>query len=109
MLKKVRKEIITMIEERIAKNEERLDAACASIKNLENALDEFVALKKEIALLNRYYGSKNWFSDKEAYESGKIPKIKAGVLSEDAVWNMNEDIKELMKRMRKVEKENLKK
>ena len=85
--------------ERITKNEERLDSALLCLKNLENALKEFGRNRKNIELLNKYYGSKNWFKDKEAYENNMISKIKAGVLSEDAVWNMNENISEIISEM----------
>ena len=88
--------------ERIIKNEERLDNITTSINNLEKALEDFKKNKKDLNLLNKYYGSKNWFNDKDDYESNKIPKIKAGVLSEDAVWNMNEDIKELIIEMQSI-------
>lgn len=86
--------------DRITKNEKRLDDILQSIKNLEEALSAFKEKKNDIDLLNRYYGSDNWFKDKEAYENNKIPKIKAGVLSEDTVWNMNEDINDLMEEMK---------
>ena len=33
-----------------------------------------------------------------------VPKLKAGVLSEDAVWNMNDDIKELILEMKSIVK-----
>lgn len=91
--------------DRISKNEERLDNITKSIKQLEKALYDFKAHKKDINLLNKYYGSDSWFKDKEAYEQNKIPKIKAGVLSEDAVWNMNEDIKALLDEMKLIIKE----
>ena len=91
--------------ERIIKNEERLDNITTSINNLEKALEDFKKNKKDLNLLNKYYGSKNWFNDKDDYESNKIPKIKAGVLSEDAVWNMNEDIKELIIEMQSIVEE----
>jgi hypothetical protein len=88
--------------ERITKNEERLDRISLNIKKLEKAFDEFKSNKKDLYLLNKYYGSKNWFKDKKSYEEEKTPRIKAGVLSEDAVWNMNEDITDLMKEMTKI-------
>ena len=90
--------------DRIRKNEERLDNINDCIKNVENALEEFKKNKKSINMLNKYYGSNNWFKDKEAYENNEIPKIKAGVLSEDAVWNMNDDIKELILEMKSIVK-----
>ena len=88
--------------DRIKKNEERLDAALETVKKLEEAIELYKQNKKDISLLNKYYGSKNWFNDKKALEEGKIPKIKAGVLSEDAVWNMNEDLNSALKEMKKI-------
>ena len=90
------------MKERIIKNEERLDNILNCIKLLEEALTNFNSNKKNIVLLNKYYGSKNWFKDKESFEKGIIQNVKAGVLSEDAVWNMNEDIKDLLKQMKKI-------
>lgn len=86
--------------DRIIKNEERLDKLLESIKKLNNAFDEFESNKRDLDLLKKYYGSKNWFKDKELYENGTIKKIKAGILSEDAVWNMLDEIDELKKRMK---------
>ncbi len=88
--------------ERIVENEERLDNILISIKNLEEALKCFDDNRKNVMKVNKYYGSKNWFKDKEAFENNKIPKIKAGVLSEDAVWNMNDNIKEILLDMKKI-------
>lgn len=88
--------------DRIKTNEERLDQIIISIKTLENAIEEFNANKNNIKLVNKYYGSKNWFKDKDAYEQNKIEHIKAGVLSEDAVWNMNESINDLINEMKKI-------
>ena len=90
--------------DRITKNEERLDKLSSNIKELEVALENFKTSKKDFDLLNKYYDSKNWIKDKEAYENGSIPKVKAGVLSEDAVWNLNEDINDLIKDMKSIVK-----
>ena len=49
------------------------------------------------------------FKDKEDYENNRIPRIKAGVLSEDAVWNMNEDIDNIIAEMQLIINEYLKK
>ena len=89
------------MKERIEKNEERLDKVILSVNNLENALTEFKKNKRNITLLNNYYGSKNWFKDKEAYEKGLID-VKAGVLAEDTVWNLLDDIENLILEMRKI-------
>ena len=85
--------------ERITKNEERLDKITQSIKELEDSIKKFKSIRKDLNLLNKYYGSNNWFKDKEAYENNEIEHIKGGVLSEDAVWNLNEEIDELIKEM----------
>ena len=91
--------------DRIKENEERLDCVIVSIKKLDKALTDFKRNKNNIKKLDKYYGSKDWFKDKELYESGKIKNIKAGVLSEDAVWDMLEDIDLLMTQMKKIVKE----
>ncbi len=88
--------------ERITKNEEKLDSILLSVKNLEKALEDFKTNKKNIQDLNKYYGSKTWFKDKEKYEKKEIPQVKAGILSEDAAWNMFEDIEELLKEMQSI-------
>ena len=87
---------------RITKNEELLDSISSTIANTNKALEEFKSIKEKIELLNKYYGSKEWFKDKEDFESGKISNIKAGVLSEDAVWNMNEDLSDTIKEMQEI-------
>lgn len=88
--------------ERIEKNEKRLDDIIDIINRLEKDLDDFESNKKELNLLKKYYGSKNWFKDKESFENKKIPNIKAGVLSEDGVWNTLEDLDDLIDRMDKI-------
>ena len=88
--------------ERITKNEERLDKSLDSIKKMAEVLEEFKSNKKNIQLVGKYYGSSNWHKDKKAYENGDIPKIKAGVLSEDAVWNMLDDVRDIILEMKKI-------
>ncbi len=90
---------------RITENEERLDKIQLNIKNLGEELDNFNLNIKEIKELNKYYGSNEWFDDREEYDNNKIPKIKAGVLSEDAIWNMNEEISYIVKTMKNIIKE----
>ena len=86
---------------RISKNEKYLDDVLLSISKLEEALSLFKNNMCNIESLNKYYGSKEWFKDKERHDSGSI-NVKAGVLSEDAVWNMNEDINDLISEMRDI-------
>ena len=94
--------MVSFMIERIAKNEERLDSILSSINKLEEALKEFESNKKNLQLLKKYYGSNNWFKDKELYEKGLISKVKAGVLSEDTVWNMLEDLDKMIEEMKTI-------
>ena len=87
---------------RIEDNEKRLDTLKEIVSNLDKDLTELENNINEYYKLNKYYGSKNWLKDKEDFENGKIKDIKAGVLSEDAVWNLDEDISDLIKRMNKL-------
>ena len=63
---------------------------------MEQALEDFAALKPDIAELEAYYTSSLWRKDFEADEAGKLPKdLKRGVLSEDGIGNVLEDYKRL--------------
>ena len=84
---------------RIIDNEKRLDDITSFLNTFSSDLDKFEEIIKEYNLLNRYYGSKNWFNDKEDYEKGYYPELKAGVLSEDAVWNLDDDMGVCITRM----------
>ena len=91
--------------ERIIRNEERLDKIKDNVDCLQKELEIFKSNKKDLYLLNNYYGSKNWIKDKEAFEKGKISGVKAGVLSEDAVWNVLEDLNDMLKYMESILKD----
>ena len=51
--------------ERITKNEEIMDNIIENVRIMEDALSRFESMKKDLDLVNKYYGSKNWFKDKE--------------------------------------------
>lgn len=89
---------------RIEENEIRLDNLNNIVNNLDKNLEELEKSVKDYKLLNKYYGSKAWFKDKEDFEKGKINNIKAGVLSEDAVWNLDEEIKDIINRIDNIKK-----
>ena len=90
--------------ERIEINEKRLENIQSMIQKLEEALSSYKENQKDLKKLEKYYGSKNWFKDKKAYEQKQIKPIKAGVLSEDEVWNTLEELNELRKKMKNIEK-----
>ena len=47
-----------------------------------------------------YYGSELWKLDFAADEAGKLPPdLKRGVLSEDGIWNLLSDYREIQKKM----------
>ena len=82
--------------ERIKINEERLDNVSNYLEELEKFVKKYPDIKKQLKDLNKYYGSKNWFHDLDEYEKGKSSKFKAGVLSEDGIWNTIEKWKEMI-------------
>jgi len=84
---------------RIEENETRLDNLNEIVLSLDKHLDDFEDNIHEYFSLNEYYESDDWKKDKEDLESGKIKNVKAGVLSEDAVWNLDERINDLLSRM----------
>ena len=97
--------------DRITENEKRLDKIEKNLKNLEKEIRKLHSNQKDYQLINQYYGSKEWLKDKELQEQKKIPNIRAGVLSEAAIWNMNEELIETLEEMKQVikEYENIKK
>ena len=80
--------------DRIKRNEEKLDKIIEALNELEISIDRLDSIKIFGSDVNKYYGSKNWFKDKKKFENGKIKGIKAGILSEDTVWNTLERINE---------------
>ena len=85
---------------RIRQMERRLNRATAAVKRLEAALAKWEAAQEAIAALGEYYGSDLWKQDFADDEAGRLPDdLKRGVLSEDAVWDLLADVKELKARL----------
>lgn len=90
---------------RIRQMERHLVRAASALKRLSSALDKYEEAKADIAALASYYGSDDWKQDFAADEAGLLPKdLKRGVLSEDGIWNLIEDNKELQKKLRNIKK-----
>jgi uncharacterized membrane protein len=54
-----------------------------------------------IKALRKYYDSKQWKQDYADDEAGRLPAdLKRGVLSEDGIWNLLEDVCELNERLK---------
>ena len=82
--------------------ERRLNQALAAVKRLNAALDKYDAVQEAIAALSEYYGSDLWKQDFADDEAGLLPEgLKRGVLSEDGIWNLLTDCKELDQRLGK--------
>ena len=83
--------------ERIKWMEQRFDNAMAAIK--DGSAVSLKAVKEDIAELSKYYGSELWKQDFAADEVGNLPPdLKRGVLSEDGIWNLLSDYREIQKK-----------
>lgn len=83
--------------------ERHLNRALAAVKRLSTALDKWQEVEADIAALNEYYGSDVWKQDLADDEAGRLPAdLKRGVLSEDGIWNLLTDCKEVNERMREL-------
>ena len=82
--------------ERIKWMEQRFNKALAAIK--DGSADSLKAIKEDIAELSKYYGSELWKQDFADDEAGNLPPdLKRGVLSEDGIWNLLSDYREIQK------------
>ena len=88
---------------RIEEMERRLDAYEKAIRELSEALSAFEAVQPQYRQLSDYYGSDLWMQDYEDDEAGKLPAdLKRGVLSQDAVYDLITENRELLVRMLKL-------
>ena len=80
-----------------------LDRASQAVMRLSAAIDEYADVQDALRQLSDYYGSDAWKQDFAADSAGLLPQdLKRGVLSEDAVWNLLEDVRDLKERIRKM-------
>ena len=80
--------------ERIKWMEQRFNNALAAIK--DGSAVSLKAIKEEVAELSKYYGSELWKLDFAADEEEILPPdLKRGVLSEDGIWNLLSDYREI--------------
>ncbi|MDO5117437.1 MAG: DUF4298 domain-containing protein [Eggerthellaceae bacterium] len=88
---------------RIAEMEEAFDKAAVAVLGFEQDLDDFEEAQDAIAQIARYYGSEEWFADRDADEAGWLPEdLSRGVLGEDLPYNLLVDYRDLAIRMLKV-------
>ena len=88
--------------ERIREMELRMERVAKIVEELMTALSHFKALDDDLELLDQYYGSDEWKQDLAADEAGRLPRdLKRGVLSEDGLWNLLSEVREMNKRTRR--------
>ena len=88
--------------ERIEKMEQYLDESEQAIRVLSEALERYEAVQNSLKKLSDYYGSTLWMKDFEDDEAGKLPQeLKRAVLSEDTVYDLLTNHRELVLRMSK--------
>lgn len=82
--------------DRIKQMEQRFDRASQAVIDLSAAIDKYVEAQDALNELKAYYASEDWLRDYADDEARKLPKdLKRGVLSEDGVWNLLSDCREL--------------
>ena len=73
---------------RICRMEEILEKSSKAVRDLQEALNRYIALEEEIRELELYYTDGQWQNDFADDEAGKLPRdLRRGVLSEDAVFD----------------------
>lgn len=91
--------------ERIEQMERRLECALDAVRALEAALEKYETVQGNIQVLEAYLGSDDWKADFSADEAGLLPAdLKRGVLSEDGIWNLLEEWRELEERIQTLSK-----
>ena len=86
--------------ERIRDMESCLDASEKAIRELSEVLSAYEEAQLQYRKLSDYYGSDQWMQDYADDEAGKPPRdLKRGVLSEDGVYDLITENRELLVRM----------
>ncbi len=94
--------------ERIRHMEQCLTHASKAVMNLSVALDQYVEAKHALQQLSDYYGSEVWKQDFADDETGRLHEdLSRGVLSEDGIWNVLEDNKDVLRRIKHINKKTI--
>ena len=88
---------------RIQEMERRLEEATAAVGQMEEALERYEAAQEAVEMLAGYLDSEEWRRDFADDEKGLLPHdLKRGVLSEDGIWNLLDNNRELATKMREL-------
>ena len=82
--------------ERINEMEAILDECRMALNNMEKSLDGLDDVKEKMGKLFAYYGSAEWYEDRDMELP---PDVKAGVLSEDLIYDEIMDARDVSFRM----------
>ena len=86
-------EVIT----RVTHMEEYMDEVAESLRTAPDSLKTNVALRAKVRALTDYMDSGQWLRDYKCDERGELPTdLKRGVLSEDGLYNLLTEIRELV-------------
>ncbi len=81
---------------RISEMENHLDECTSAAAALARQLDRMEALGDGMTRLFGYYGSPEWYEDRD----GELPEgVRAGVLSEDLVYDLISEVRDIAIRM----------
>ena len=82
--------------ERIKEMEGAMSASREAVDQLQEAVASLVDAMDDLQALSAYYGSQNWYKDREAYERGRLPRdLACGVLGEDEPYDLLVDAREV--------------
>ena len=86
--------------ERIRHFEDVFDSVTEAVRRVNDSIDRLEQLAPQIEELNMYYTGSEWKEDFEDDEAGLIPhELKRGVLSEDGVYDLLDELRELKERI----------
>ena len=87
--------------DRVSDMENYMKSATETLLRLSAALSSFRTVQNTIRFLDEYYHSPDWREDFEADEAGLFPDdLPRGVLSEDGIYNLVEQNKDLWKTLK---------
>ena len=88
---------------RVRAMEEDYNAVAEAVKALEEAVAGFEEVACRLQRLSEYMDSGQWRRDFEADEAGPLPSdLPRGVLSEDGLYNLLEDVEALRARLKEL-------
>ena len=88
---------------RIQEMERRLEEATEAVGQMEEAVERYETAQEAVERLAGYLDSEEWRRDFADDEKGLLPQdLKRGVLSEDGIWNLLDNNRDLATRMQEI-------